>query len=268
LASVVPGRNNTAFAVMNETKRFVPVYSGNDCSTLAEYQIEDAPFIFYGLSNATNIEWFALPDTSNAISTSFELNVTPNSTTNYRAKRYFNSAFVLSNYSVEVSSFNVNIQTTDFICNQDSIGSIVALNMNSGLLYLALSNSSGNIIENGVYTDSIIFYPPAIGNYTVIASDIFGCSQSFPVSISSAFNPLQINLVCTDTISCLGTETATIFVGVSGGSSSFAVSSIPALNINNGIAQTNIYGNYTFIASDSAGWFIPFLLPLRRSIPR
>jgi hypothetical protein len=253
LASVVPGRNNTAFAVMNETKRFVPVYSGNDCSTLAEYQIEDAPFIFYGLSNATNIEWFALPDTSNAISTSFELNVTPNSTTIYRAKRYFNSAFVLSNYSVEVSSFNVNIQTTDFICNQDSIGSIVALNMNSGLLYLALSNSSGNIIENGVYTDSIIFYPPAIGNYTVIASDNFGCTQSYPVSISSANTPLQLSLLCIDTISCLGTETATIFVDLNGGSGASTITSLPLMNINNGFAQTNIYGNYTFIASDSAG---------------
>ena len=253
LATVVPGRNNTAFEVINETKRFVPVFTEADCNSLSEYQIEDAPFYFYGINNPTTIEWFVLPDTTNVISTSFQLNISPNSTTTYSAKKYLNNISIVTDYLVEVSTFNISTQVTDFICSQDSTGSINAINLDSGLVHLSLSNSLGNIIDNGSYSSNIVFYPPYMGNYTVISSDDFGCSQSFPVSISAQNNPLQLSLVCTDTISCLGTETASILVGTTGGSGATTISSFPPLSINNGIAETSIYGNYTFVASDSAG---------------
>jgi hypothetical protein len=253
LATVVPGRNNTPFEVNNESKSFIPILLGSDCSSVLSYQIQDTPFYFYGANTLSDKEWFALPNTTDIISTSFQINVSPSNTATFRAKKYFNNAFVLTDYTVEVSNFSISTQVTDFICNQDSIGSITAINLNSQPTNISLANSLGDIIETGIYTDSIVFYPTALGDYSVIASDIFGCSQSFPVSISSAFNPLQLSLACTDTISCLGTETATIFVGVSGGSSSLTVTSIPALNINNGIAQTNSFGNYTFNVIDSAG---------------
>lgn len=90
------------------------------------------------------------------------------------------------------------------------------------------------------------------GNYTVVASDINGCSTQTAVTINQ---PLPISFTISqvvDSTGCLGAPTNTIYISASGGVGNYTYTSIPAGITSS--ANVNVpSGSYTIIVGDANG---------------
>lgn len=149
-------------------------------------------------------------------------------------------SIILPNSPIFNTSSSVNV-----LCFGDSTGSIAALALGgTGLISYTLN--PGNITnQNGIFSS---LYS---ANYTIIATDILGCSASTNIAISQP-QKLIFSNINTTPISCNGGSTGSVAVTMSGGNPNYSYTLSPN-NITNtlGTFASLPAGGYTISVADA-----------------
>ncbi len=202
-AVAAAGKNATVWTAQNEAYRFIP--SGGS-SRFVNSQM----FTLSGTLVATAVTSFAIPG---SIGLSFS-NICPTGTseqfivrTTYQSCSDPNQTFVYEDTITinKTTTLNATVTVTDLNCATGSTGSItVNVPGASGVPPYQYS------INGGPLQSSNVFPGLAVGNYTVFATDINGCSSTIPVTINRTGN-LGVGYSSTNS-SCSGVNNGTITV--------------------------------------------------------
>lgn len=167
-------------------------------------------------------------------------------------------------YTVQVSDNNGCTLTSIFTILQAAVFTMNSVNIvtpscvpgNNGILTINVSGGSIPIQYqlNGTSTQtSNQFGGIGISNYTVSATDAYGCSITSLVNVSNGQTPV-INTVTTQNILCHANPTGAIQTNASGGLGNLSYALQPTtLNNNNGNFTNLFANNYTIVVSDANG---------------
>lgn len=252
-ATVVPGRNNTAWTAANDGKRFIPNGPGTGCGQTTSYIIEDIPYNPQYGNPPGPITWFEMPDLTTPIGTGNSITVTPtNATTIYRASQNPNGIAPFGEATVNWDIQNVNFLVDDFDCFGSPTGASISASVaNFGPWSYVWTDISGvpvssqnNVNGPGVYV------PPNEGSYIVTVTDNLGCTHTDTATIVEP-DLLQIQLTSLDSMLCFGDNQANFSVLASGGTPPYNYTSNPPLLGANGNFVSNAGGNFEVTVTDA-----------------
>jgi hypothetical protein len=238
VAITISGRNNTPWVASNDGKRFTP----NDCISNTGYVRSTIPFTPYLIQS---YKWFQLPNTTNIISTQSSVSVSPTQNTIYRCIITVGGYTTVRDISVNVSNPPINISTTNFNCNSDTIGQITSSIFGNPPFNYYWTNQLGDtLFEDLNINGPSTFYPPNVGQYTVAINSSNNCSNSNIANISSLYPPIEIDSVHINPTACIQNSNGSIELFVNGGNENYVFSSFGFQENNTGIFNFESSGNY------------------------
>jgi gliding motility-associated-like protein len=158
-----------------------------------------------------------------------------------------NNCSVTSTWSITLPNspiFNTT-SSNNVLCFGDSTGSI-STQASGGTGLISYTINPGNITnQNGIFNS---LYS---NNYTIIATDILGCSSSTNIPISQP-QELIFSNINTTPISCNGGSTGSVTTTMSGGNPNYSFTLMPNNNNNTIGTFTSLQaGSYTISVSDA-----------------
>lgn len=149
---------------------------------------------------------------------------------------------VTSPNSPTITSMSATLAT----CNPGCDGTIsVTASGGTGALQYA--------INGGALQNNILFNNLCANNYTVVVSDVVGCTYSSQISVNTVNGPVLSN-VAVNQIPCYGAANGSISLTVSGGTSPLNYTLNPgSITNNNGVFNALTPNNYTVQVVDANG---------------
>ncbi|MFN5794097.1 MAG: hypothetical protein ACK455_04820, partial [Bacteroidota bacterium] len=255
-ATVVPGRNNSAWAANNDGKRFTPSGPGTGCGQTTSYTISDIPYNpIYG--EPPVITWYLQPDLVNPIGTGPSITVSPNvSPAVYVASLGPSNgggagAPPFDEATVTIDEQIVSTTVVDIACNGGVGGSITASVPSFGPWTYVWADSLGIPVQQDVSINTpSVLNPPGGGIYFVQVTDNIGCVFNATDTIVEP-TPLELNLTQIDSMLCLGDNSAQFTVVASGGTPNYAYTSVPPSLGFNGVFTPTVGGIYDVTVTDN-----------------
>jgi hypothetical protein len=255
-ATIVPGRNNSAWAATNDGKRFTPSGPGTGCGQTTAYTISDIPYNpIYG--EPPVITWYLQPDLVNPIGTGPSITVSPNASPSVYVASLGPSngggagAPPFDEATVTIDDQIVSTTVVDIACNGGVGGSITASVPSFGPWTYVWADSLGIPVQQDVSINTpSVLNPPGGGIYFVQVTDDIGCVFNATDTIVEP-TPLELNLTQIDSMLCLGDNSAQFTVVASGGTPNYAYTSVPAALGFNGIFTPTVGGIYDVTVTDN-----------------